>query len=100
MDDKTSGRQPACIANVTAFVGEDLVPSLVDIWLRDGKIASLEPPRARPTDHGDSSGHGDSTGEEGVLDGTGMLAFPGMIDCHDHLRKVPDQFQALALTAR
>jgi len=73
-------RQPGCIANVTAFLGEDLVPSVVDIRLSDGKIASLEPPRTRPTER-DDSGSGES-----VLDGTGMLAFPGMIDCHDHLR--------------
>ena len=82
MDEKKSGGQPGCIANVTAFVGEDLVPSLVDIWLRDGKIVSLEPPRMRPSEPDDyASG-------EGFLDGTGMLAFPGMVDCHDHLRNL------------
>ena len=82
MVDKLRGRQPVCVANVTAFIGEDLVPSLVDIGLRDGKIDSLTPTRAKP-DAGHDPGH-----DEDVLDGTGMLAFPGMIDCHDHLRNL------------
>jgi len=81
MENKISGRQPGCITNVTAFLGENLVPSLVDIRLGDGKITSLDPPGARSFER-------DGGNAENVLNGAGMLAFPGMIDCHDHLRNL------------
>ena len=75
--------QPSRITNVTAFVGEDLVPSLVDISLNEGKIAAIELSRTRPA-------HEEKLQESAgrVVDATGMLAFPGMIDCHDHLRNL------------
>lgn len=65
------------IANVTAFLGVEMVPSVVDVRLRDGRIAAIERP-----------GHQVPGTAERVMDGTGLMAFPGMIDCHDHLRNL------------
>lgn len=65
------------ITNVTAFLGPEMAPSIVDIHLRGGRIAAIHRP----------GGHEPGTAEQ-VLDGTGLMAFPGMIDCHDHLRNL------------
>jgi 5-methylthioadenosine/S-adenosylhomocysteine deaminase len=45
----------------------------VDLHLKDGKIAEITPAGARPSGPG-----------EDVLDGTGMLALPGLINIHSH----------------
>jgi len=45
----------------------------VDLHLRDGKIVEITPAGARPT----------GPGEE-VINGTGMLALPGLINIHSH----------------
>jgi 5-methylthioadenosine/S-adenosylhomocysteine deaminase len=71
------------ITNVTAFLGEELTPSIVDIRLSDRQIASIEPTSA-PVAGGQRVPEGPGL----VLDGTGMMAFPGMVDCHDHLRNL------------
>ncbi len=45
----------------------------VDLHLKDGKIAEITPAGVRPT----------GPGEE-VIDGTGLLALPGLINVHSH----------------
>jgi len=64
------------IANVTAFVGEAFESTRVDLRLADGRIADVREPDPR-LDAG-----------EVAIDGRDLLAFPGMIDCHDHLRNL------------
>jgi len=63
------------IANVTAFLGESLEPSRVDVTIEDGRISAI----GEPTVHPDG---------DGVIDGSRLFAFPGMVDCHDHLRNL------------
>lgn len=65
------------ITNVTAFVGERFEPRVVDLRLADGLIADILAPG--PPQSGTREG-------ERTLDGRGLFAFPGMVDCHDHLR--------------
>ena len=45
----------------------------VDLFLSDGKIAEIAPAGARPSGPGEES-----------IDGTGMLALPGLINIHSH----------------
>ncbi|MFI5032133.1 MAG: amidohydrolase family protein [Reyranellales bacterium] len=45
----------------------------VDLHLKDGKITEITPAGARPTGPG-----------EDVIDGSGMLALPGLINIHSH----------------
>ena len=45
----------------------------VDLHLKDGKITEITPAGAKPTGPG-----------EDVIDGTGMLALPGLINIHSH----------------
>ncbi len=45
----------------------------VDLFLKDGKIAEITPAGARPTGPG-----------EAVLDGSTMLALPGLVNIHSH----------------
>ena len=67
----------ARIANVTAFIGDGFEPRIVDIDIRDGSIAAIHAPDAAVTD------------PPGVtIDGSRLLAFPGMVDAHDHLRNL------------
>lgn len=73
----TGVSSPQAIANVTAFLGEDLKPKVVDILIARGRIAKVEP-----------VGAGRGSGEVNWIDGTGLFAFPGMIDGHDHLRNL------------
>jgi 5-methylthioadenosine/S-adenosylhomocysteine deaminase len=61
------------IANVTALVGNTFEPRTVDLEIADGRIAGIVDPEPHAT-------------EGTTIDGTGLLAFPGMIDSHDHLR--------------
>ena len=68
---------PQAIVNVTAFVGDDLKPEVVDILIADGRIAGVEPAQA-----------GGEAVAENQIDGTELFAFPGMIDGHDHLRNL------------
>jgi 5-methylthioadenosine/S-adenosylhomocysteine deaminase len=66
------------IRDVTAFLGPELEPARVDLVVCAGLIASIRP----------ASGEPPSDGAGGVLDGAGLLAIPGFIDCHDHLRNL------------
>ena len=45
----------------------------IDIFLKDGRIAGITPAGARPVAPG-----------EPMLDGTGMLALPGLVNIHSH----------------
>ncbi len=65
----------ARIANVSAFVGDGFEPRRVDIDIRDGIIVGISEPGA--ADPGGTS-----------IDGSRLLAFPGMVDTHDHLRNL------------
>jgi 5-methylthioadenosine/S-adenosylhomocysteine deaminase len=88
------------IANVTAFVGEDFEPRVVDLRIaEDGTIESIEgaPSVERPSGDraANESAMNDGAIDEGAMDqgtfeidGTGLFAFPGMIDCHDHFRNI------------
>lgn len=70
--------RPEVITDVTAFVGEALTPRRVDLRLKGGRISAIVPPT-----HG-----ANATATERTLDGSGLLAFPGMVDCHDHFRNL------------
>ena len=72
------GATVTSIRNVTAFVGDAFEPQRVDLVIADGRITTIEPPGPpAPADP-----------PEGTIDGSGLLAFPGMIDTHDHLRNL------------
>jgi 5-methylthioadenosine/S-adenosylhomocysteine deaminase len=78
------------IRNVTALVGEAFEPVLVDLSI-DGTTITRIDARGRS-----ESKTTRSRGSPDTIDGTGLLAFPGMIDCHDHLR---DLTPGVSLTA-
>ncbi|CAN5315927.1 amidohydrolase family protein [soil metagenome] len=71
--------QPQSIRNLSWAVVRDgaarrhVYRRNIDIHLKDGKITEITPAGARPT----------GPGEE-VIDGTGMLALPGLINIHSH----------------
>ena len=71
------------IANVTAFVGDTFEPRVVDLEIRDGRIASIDPTTGEP-----AGARAGSEPDAVTLDGSRMLAFPGMVDAHDHLRNL------------
>ena len=77
------------ITNVTALVGRDLEPQLCHIYIRDGVIAAIVPATADTTPLAavPPSKKKLLKGSKPVtLDGEGMIAMPGMVDVHDHLR--------------
>ena len=53
-----------------------------DILLRDGKVVSLRP--ASPTRHTDA---GDQPDGVEMIDASGLVALPGLVDLHTHLRE-------------
>lgn len=67
------------VTNVIGLLGDDFEPAIVDLQIgADGRIAEIG-----------TAGSGQRPrGAEGVLDGSGLIAFPGMVDCHDHLRNL------------
>jgi 5-methylthioadenosine/S-adenosylhomocysteine deaminase len=74
----------AAITNLTAFVGDRFEPLLVDLEIgEDGSIAAL-----RPVSLGQSTAERADNSGGITLDGSGLLAFPGLIDCHDHFRNL------------
>jgi 5-methylthioadenosine/S-adenosylhomocysteine deaminase len=73
-----STRSVRRIAGVTALLGDGYEPRVVDIVLDGTRIGSIDPPDPAGVDTDDPS--------TTVIDGKDLLAFPGMVDCHDHLR--------------
>jgi 5-methylthioadenosine/S-adenosylhomocysteine deaminase len=71
--------RPASIRNVAWAVVRDGSASRhvyrrdVDLFLKDGRIVEITPAAARPLQ-----------ANEPVLDGTGMLALPGLVNIHSH----------------
>jgi 5-methylthioadenosine/S-adenosylhomocysteine deaminase len=71
--------RPASIRNVAWAVVRDGSASRhvyrrdVDLFLKDGRIVEITPAAARPPQ-----------ANEPVLDGTGMLALPGLVNIHSH----------------
>ncbi len=71
-------RAPAVgrVVDVTALVGPELEPRRCDLVISDGVISDLRQPGSGPVDSA-----------QGVeIDGSEMIAMPGMVDGHDHLR--------------
>ena len=87
------------VTNVTALVGRDLEPQICDIHVGDGLIVAITPPGgAVERSHGPADEIDADSGPPGAetasisaepprqIDGSGLIAVPGMADVHDHLR--------------
>ncbi|HEY7067790.1 MAG TPA: amidohydrolase family protein [Chloroflexota bacterium] len=74
----------AAIRNVTALIGEDFAPRVVDLTLRDGRIAALAP--AEQGEGADTAAAHGAAADGVALDGRALLAVPGFVDVHDHFR--------------
>ncbi|MXW98324.1 MAG: amidohydrolase family protein [Acidimicrobiaceae bacterium] len=77
------------ITNVTALVGRDLEPLLCHIYIRDGLIAAIVPDNADTTPLAAAPPPAKDLLERSkpiTIDGKHMIAMPGMVDVHDHLR--------------
>ncbi len=77
------------ITNVTALIGRDLEPKRCHIYIRDGVIAAISPVSedatplvAAPPPHSELLEGTDPV----TIDGEDLIAIPGMVDVHDHLR--------------
>ena len=66
---------------MTALLGDGFAPDVVDISIQDGLISDIVP---TTTTHVDAGSGGEPSRAE--IDGAGLLATPGMVDAHDHLR--------------
>lgn len=78
------------IENVTAFVGDTFEPRVVDLSISSGRITAIE---------GSGTGPAASEPDAVTIDGSRLLAFPGMVDAHDHLRDLtPGLTQAEGMT--
>ena len=84
------GLAPAvhAITNVTALVGRDLEPLRCHIYIRDGLIAAIVPASDGATPLAAAPPPAKDLLERATLtiDGKDMIAIPGMVDVHDHLR--------------
>ena len=77
------------ITNVTALVGRDLEPLRCHIYIRDGLIAAIVPDNADTTPLAAAPPPAKDLLERSkpiTIDGKEMIAIPGMVDVHDHLR--------------
>jgi cytosine/adenosine deaminase-related metal-dependent hydrolase len=77
------------ITNVTALVGRDLEPQRCHIYVRDGLIAAIVPASADTTPLAAAPPPAKDLVERSkpvTIDGKEMIAIPGMVDVHDHLR--------------
>lgn len=77
------------ITDVTALVGPDLEPLRCHIYIRDGVIAAIVPAVAgatplavAPLPEGDQP----ESSKLVTIDGTDMIAIPGMVDAHARMR--------------
>lgn len=77
------------ITNVTALVGRDLEPQRCHIYIREGVIAAISTVSENTTPLV-AAPPPDSELLEGTepitIDGEDLIAIPGMVDVHDHLR--------------
>ncbi len=84
------GLAPAvhAITNVTALVGRDLEPLRCHLYIRDGLIAAIVPASDGTTPLAAAPPPAKDLLERATLtiDGKDMIAIPGMVDVHDHLR--------------
>ena len=76
------------ITNVTALVGRGLEPQRCHIYIRDGLVAAIVPATADTTPLVAAPPPAEDLSERSAvtIDGTEMIAVPGMADVHDHLR--------------
>ncbi|MCY3650579.1 MAG: amidohydrolase family protein [Acidimicrobiaceae bacterium] len=77
------------ITNVTALVGRDLEPLRCHIYIRDGLIAGIVPEDSGTTPLAAAPPPAKDLLERYkpiTIDGKDMIAIPGMVDVHDHLR--------------
>ena len=77
------------ITNVTALVGRDLEPLRCHIYIRDGVIAAIVPATADTTPLALVPPPEQPLLEHSkpvTIDGKDLIAMPGMVDVHDHLR--------------
>ena len=77
------------ITNVTALVGRDLEPLRCHIYIRDGLIAAIVPDNADTTPLAAAPPPARDLLERYkpiTIDGKDMIAVPGMVDVHGHLR--------------
>ena len=79
----------SAITNVTALVGRDMEPLRCHIYIRDGLIAAIVPDTADTTPLAAAPPPAKDLLERYApitIDGKDMIAVPGMVDVHDHLR--------------
>ena len=86
------------VKNIEALVScdnDDHVYHHVDLVCEDGKICAIRPHENAPeVQSGDSTtsdasnGDTDKTGYDTVIDGTGMLCYPGLVNAHHHLYQI------------
>ncbi|MCI7093798.1 MAG: amidohydrolase family protein, partial [Lachnospiraceae bacterium] len=91
------------VKNIDTLVScdnDDHVYNHVDLVCEDGRICAIRPHEDSPAvrsssccTSGDSSGHmpkGDAAEAEydTVIDGTGMLCYPGLVNAHHHLYQI------------
>ena len=83
------------ITNVTALVGRRLEPLRCHLYIGDATITGivpvspgdpLAPALSRPAVDPPAPAPPPGTAAPLTIDGTGMIAMPGMVDTHDHLR--------------
>ena len=77
------------ITNVTALVGRDLEPLRCHLYIRDGLITAIVPDNAETTPLAAAPPPAKDLLERNApitIDGKDMIAIPGMVDVHDHLR--------------
>ena len=77
------------ITNVTALIGRDLEPVVCHIYVRDGLIAAIVPADSGTTPLAAAPPPAKDLLERSkpiTIDGKDMIAVPGMVDVHDHLR--------------
>lgn len=75
------------VKNIKALVScdeSDRVYENVDLECKDGLICSIRP----AGEESDESGHNAAKEADQVIDGSGMLCYPGLVNAHHHLYQV------------